>query len=476
MTSSRVFCLNPVKHDHQDAAASPVFKELKILNNRSIQQIACGNHQTVFVLNNGNVYTCENVESTPAVHRVPSLDRFNIVQAACGDAHNVVISDKGKIMSWGRDSEGQCGHGEVHLKRRTTPKIIRSLSNEFIIQVVCGAKHTLALAKSGKLYAWGDNSYWQLGYRTTQDHCSNPKHVSCLAGLPIQQICCGGNHSLVLTFNGNVFGWGCNNSNQLGEYDEKVSSSTVPHKLDFGTQITSISCGHNFSMFLLKNGEVLRLAKDLNQNWEEKIAEIKKEEDKTILCTRRHSVILTGDKLYVFGPTSMHDPHSAVSNDDDSSMFVYDSLSSCITDTTGSPDTVNISNVYCGGLNTCYLVTNGLLSKRKSLSEIYPLDKGIAQFKDLPGSSDISKRLMQVIQNTFSSAECWNSSFTSDQLCSEDSPGLDLPRARNVFKTVSEKQNFLRKVVIIRYRALHELLTVCAPLVLPFTRSHQLGQ
>ncbi|XP_071953940.1 E3 ISG15--protein ligase Herc6-like [Antedon mediterranea] len=221
MTSSKVFCLNPVKHDHQDAAAArPVIKELQIFNNRSIQHIACGNHQTVFVLTDGTVYTCENEEKSTPVH-VSSLDTFVIVQAACGDAHNIVISDKGQIMSWGRDSEGQCGHGEVHLKKRTTPKVIKSLSKEIIIQVACGSKHTLALAKSGKLYTWGDNSYWQLGYRTIRDHCAIPKHVSCLAGLPIQQISCGGNHSLVLTFNGNVFGWGCNNSNQLGKYDEK---------------------------------------------------------------------------------------------------------------------------------------------------------------------------------------------------------------------------------------------------------------
>ncbi|XP_071953932.1 probable E3 ubiquitin-protein ligase HERC4 [Antedon mediterranea] len=514
MTSSRVFCLNPVKHDQNAAAAtSPVIKELQILNNRSIQQIACSNHQTIFVLTDGTVYTCENEEKSTPDH-VSSLDTFVIVQAACGDTHNIVISDKGQIISWGRDSEGQCGHGEVHLKKRTTPKVIKSLSNEVIIQVACGAKHTLALAKSGKLYAWGDNSYWQLGYSTTQDHCAIPTHVSCLAGLPIQQISCGGNHSLVLTFNGNVFGWGCNNSNQLGEYDEKsckayidttekqlpklpafqavktekdtvlvggvskliethlqavsgmpehrnksfeelrhefnfISASTVPHKLDFLKQITSISCGHNFSVFLSKNGEVVRLAKDLNQTWNENIAEIHKEKDKTIVCTKWHSVILTGDKLYVFGLTSMHDPHSAVSNDDDSSMFVYDSLSRCITDATGTPDTVNISNVYCGGLNTCYLVTNGSVSKKKSISGrnnqlpemIYHLDKGvITELEPLTSAN------LKLIQNIFSSAECLNNAFTSDRLCNEDSSGLDLSKARKALKMLSEKHIVLKKI------------------------------
>ncbi|XP_071953937.1 probable E3 ubiquitin-protein ligase HERC4 isoform X2 [Antedon mediterranea] len=156
-------------------------------------------------------------------------------------------------------------------------------------------------------------------------------------------------------------------------------------------------------MFLSKNGEVLRLAKDLNQTWNEKLAEIKKEEDKTILCT------------------------------------------SCITDATGSPDTVNISNVYCGGLNTCYLVTDGSLSRSKKPAEMIYYLEGV--FKDLPGSSDIPKSVILTIHKLFSSAECLNSAFKSpDQLCSEDSPGLDLPRAKNVFKTVSEKQNILRKI------------------------------
>ena len=38
---------------------------------------------------------------------------------------------------------------------------IYTLSN--IVQVTAGAKHALALDNTGNLYAWGDNSYGQLG-------------------------------------------------------------------------------------------------------------------------------------------------------------------------------------------------------------------------------------------------------------------------------------------------------------------------
>ena len=38
-----------------------------------------------------------------------------------------------------------------------------ALNNIVIIKVVCGYAHTLALTDEGHLYAWGANSYGQLG-------------------------------------------------------------------------------------------------------------------------------------------------------------------------------------------------------------------------------------------------------------------------------------------------------------------------
>ncbi|CAM9520438.1 unnamed protein product [Ectocarpus fasciculatus] len=44
-----------------------------------------------------------------------------------------------------------------------TPVRVASLSADHVVQVSCGAKHTLAITSEGHLFAWGDNRYGQCG-------------------------------------------------------------------------------------------------------------------------------------------------------------------------------------------------------------------------------------------------------------------------------------------------------------------------
>ena len=41
--------------------------------------------------------------------------------------------------------------------------MIRGLGAVVVAQIACGDRHSLALTKAGQLYAWGDNSFGQLG-------------------------------------------------------------------------------------------------------------------------------------------------------------------------------------------------------------------------------------------------------------------------------------------------------------------------
>ena len=46
--------------------------------------------------------------------------------------------------------------------------IIETLKDMKVTHVVCGHSHSLALTAEGRLYAWGDNSYGQLGFDTVE--------------------------------------------------------------------------------------------------------------------------------------------------------------------------------------------------------------------------------------------------------------------------------------------------------------------
>ena len=92
-----------------------------------------------------------------------------------------------------------------------------------ILRVVSGDNHTLALDATGRVYAWGDNTYGQLGFRVRSGDSmggilySNYPALVNIPGNPfIISIAAGSNHSLALASDGSVYAWGRNNAGQLG--------------------------------------------------------------------------------------------------------------------------------------------------------------------------------------------------------------------------------------------------------------------
>jgi tRNA A-37 threonylcarbamoyl transferase component Bud32 len=90
--------------------------------------------------------------------------------------------------------------------------------NEEVVQIVAGGFHTLAISKSGLVYAWGDNSHNQLGQIEALSHLyiTFPLVIEQLVGIKIIQLIGGEYHSFAVTGEGRVFGFGSNIDKQLG--------------------------------------------------------------------------------------------------------------------------------------------------------------------------------------------------------------------------------------------------------------------
>lgn len=69
------------------------------------------------------------------------------------------------------------------------PQEVASLSGYFIEDVVCGAEHTLVLTSDGDVWGWGSNSEGQLGLGHTNSPVREPQLVPCLTGKNIRQVC-----------------------------------------------------------------------------------------------------------------------------------------------------------------------------------------------------------------------------------------------------------------------------------------------
>ncbi|XP_063566125.1 probable E3 ubiquitin-protein ligase HERC4 isoform X8 [Gorilla gorilla gorilla] len=255
--------------------------------NKRIRDVGCGLRHTVFVLDDGTVYTCGcndlgqlgHEKSRKKPEQVVALDAQNIVAVSCGEAHTLALNDKGQVYAWGLDSDGQLGLvGSEECIRVPScfPKImcvdslvricsglsygrirnIKSLSDIQIVQVACGYYHSLALSKASEVFCWGQNKYGQLGLGTDCKKQTSPQLLKSLLGIPFMQVAAGGAHSFVLTLSGAIFGWGRNKFGQLGLNDE--NDRYVPNLLKSlrSQKIVYICCGEDHTAALTKEGGV----------------------------------------------------------------------------------------------------------------------------------------------------------------------------------------------------------------------------
>ncbi|CAL9191540.1 unnamed protein product [Musa hybrid cultivar] len=191
-----------------------------------VKMIAAGAEHTAAVTEDGDLYGWgwgrygnlglgdRNDRLTP--EKVTSIKGENMVLVACGWRHTIAVSSSGNLYTYGWSKYGQLGHGdfEDHL----SPHLLEALKDSCISQISGGWRHTMALTSDGRLYGWGWNKFGQLGVGDNDDHCS-PVQVKLPEEQKVKQISCGWRHTLALTERGNVFSWGRGTSGQLGHGD-----------------------------------------------------------------------------------------------------------------------------------------------------------------------------------------------------------------------------------------------------------------
>ncbi|QYR21929.1 hypothetical protein KZ483_02505 [Paenibacillus sp. sptzw28] len=140
---------------------------------------------------------------------------------------------------------------------------------EKVAQVAAGFDHSLALTENGTVYAWGDNTYGQVGIDSAKGIVSGPQKIE---GLPsIIKISAGFRHSMALDSNGNVWVWGNNIAGQLGTGDR--ADLRKPVRISLPGKAISIAAGHRFSLATLENEKVYgwgaKCAKDTKRTFAE---------------------------------------------------------------------------------------------------------------------------------------------------------------------------------------------------------------
>ena len=118
-------------------------------------------------------------------------------------------------------------------------------------QVGAGGQHSLGLRQNSQIWSWGCNTRGQLGDGTT---VSKSSPVSVVGGFTDWcQISAGDDFSLAVRQNGTAWAWGANGSGQLGDNTTASKSSPVSVVGGF-CDWCQVSAGNNASLAVRQNG------------------------------------------------------------------------------------------------------------------------------------------------------------------------------------------------------------------------------
>ncbi|XP_057350503.1 RCC1 and BTB domain-containing protein 2 isoform X4 [Manis pentadactyla] len=147
-------------------------------------------------------------------HISTNLSNKQVIEVACGSYHSLVLTSDGEVFAWGYNNSGQVGSGST--ANQPIPRRVTScLQNKAAVNITCGQMCSVAVVNTGEVYVWGYNGNGQLGLGSSGNQ-PTPCRVAALQGIRVQRAACGYAHTLVLTDEGQVYAWGANSYGQLG--------------------------------------------------------------------------------------------------------------------------------------------------------------------------------------------------------------------------------------------------------------------
>lgn len=211
--------------------------------------------------------TVNNISGSVSVSANSGLTKTVIppIAISSGTGETLALKGDGTVWSWGYNNYGQLGINNTI--DQTSPVQVLGLGGTGALSgmtaVSAGTYFSLALKSDGTVYAWGGNFYGMLGNNSVTNS-KVPVQVVDVGGSGILSnvvaVSAGGDHSLALKSDGTVWAWGRNTYGQLGT--NNITEQHAPVQvLDVGgsgnlSGIIAISAGNYFSLAIKSDGTV----------------------------------------------------------------------------------------------------------------------------------------------------------------------------------------------------------------------------
>ena len=258
---------------------SRVFRVVEQLAGKVVVHVSAGRAHSCCLTADGEMYTWgmslhgqlgtnERVASmwpkrVRGVSSTADEDGGRFVHAAAGDSHTAAVTASGAVLVFGGNQAGQCGLG--HRAAVPTPTIVSALQGTRVASVAAGSRFCMALTEDGRVYAWGNNEYGQLGIghvggrdARDGDDVLLPELVDALLWEDdrVAQVAAGAFHALALTVRGRGFAWGQGLYGRLGINSEEDEATPVLVEHLARLPVVQVAAGRQHSVALLRDGSV----------------------------------------------------------------------------------------------------------------------------------------------------------------------------------------------------------------------------
>ncbi|MET1114199.1 MAG: hypothetical protein ABWY08_04480 [Comamonas sp.] len=165
-----------------------------------------------------------------------------IAQLSTGEFFTTALARDGRLFAWGLAS--RAGQG-----RNDAPAALVGLPA--FMQCDVGGAHALAIDKLHRLWAWGSNAAGQLGLGHLHDQ-GQALRVRMAGG--VMAAAAGASHSLAIDALGAVWAWGSNQHGQLG--NRQAAYRDTPLRVTLPEKIVQVAAGMYVSYALGRSGRL----------------------------------------------------------------------------------------------------------------------------------------------------------------------------------------------------------------------------
>jgi E3 ubiquitin-protein ligase HERC4 len=260
-----------------------------------IKKISCGSNHTLILSEEGKIFSFGSSKfigrnNNPLKIYQISHIKENITNISTGKYFSIAYN-KYSIYFWGliyynENIQNHCEY-EKFPKKIYFKKYLNFNKNKFIKKIICGSNHCLILTNKGKIFSFGDNSYGQKNLDPFYYNNNNNLNINKFIISDVDDIFTGNNHSFCIQIIDKkkvLKSWGKNNYGQLG--NNSICDSFIPKKVVFkeykcinnnnNIEIEKIIGGENFSVCLTKDKKIFFWGKNNNNNINKNIIKVPK--------------------------------------------------------------------------------------------------------------------------------------------------------------------------------------------------------